>query len=313
MPYLPLNALRTFEAVASRLSFSKGAEALNVSPAAVSSQIRNLEDRLNQPLFHRQGRNISLTRAGERLLPGVQRGLAEFNKAMRELEQDRSEGILNVSMVPSFLQKWLTPRLADFYTALSSIDLRINADNAVVNFDESDFHAAIRFGPGKWPGLKASKLLDDWIVPVCSPDLLAEIGPIGSAGELKQYNLLVDDDELWDEWFEFEATGDRDEKRRWPLMNDSLSILGAAEQGHGIALTRWSLVAADLDAGRLVRPIPVVVKMDWAYYFVAPPHYFGIPKVSIFRAWMEESCLMFEKPLEKDVSPIPSSESLAKS
>jgi LysR family glycine cleavage system transcriptional activator len=297
MPYLPLNALRTFEAVASRLSFSKGAEALNVSPAAVSSQIRNLEDRLNQPLFHRQGRNISLTRAGERLLPGVQRGLAEFNKAMRELEQDRSEGILNVSMVPSFLQKWLTPRLADFYTALSSIDLRINADNAVVNFDESDFHAAIRFGPGKWPGLKASKLLDDWILPVCSPDLLAEIGPI----------------RLWGEWFEFEATGDRDEQRRWPLMNDSLSILGAAEQGHGIALTRWSLVAADLDAGRLVRPIPVVVKMDWAYYFVAPPHYFDIPKVSIFRAWMEESCLMFEKPLEKDVSAIPAADSSVRS
>ena len=115
MPTIPLNALRTFEAVASRLSFAKGAEALNVTPAAVSSQIRSLEQRLNQPLFHRQGRHITLTETGRKLLPGVQRGLAELRQAVQIVSQDRTEGVFNLSMMPTFLQKWLMPRLTEFY------------------------------------------------------------------------------------------------------------------------------------------------------------------------------------------------------
>jgi LysR family transcriptional regulator, glycine cleavage system transcriptional activator len=294
MSQIPLNALRTFEAVASRLSFTKGAQALNVSPAAVSSQIRALEERLNQPLFQRSGKVISLTEAGRKLLPGVQRGLSELRQAMRTLDQDLSDGVLNVSVVPTFLQKWIMPRLADFYRTESGIDLRINADSALVNFGESDFHAAIRFGAGSWPGLKATRLLDDWILPVCSPDLLKKIGPISSMDELQRHDLLFVDSEIWSAWFK--ALGESGRKRRWPLLNDSLSILMAAEQGQGIALSRWSLAARDIAAGRLVRPIPMVVKTDWSYYFVSPPHYFDIPKVFRFRKWMEDSCSQFEKP-----------------
>jgi LysR family glycine cleavage system transcriptional activator len=294
MSQLPLNALRTFEAVATRLSFSKGAEALHVSPAAVSSQIRALEERLRTPLFVRNGRTISLSEAGGRLLPGIQRGMGEIRKALKALDQDLAEGVLNVSMVPTFLQKWMMPRLADFYEGESQIDLRINADHTLVNFGESDFHAAIRFGPGSWAGLKAVKLLDDWILPVCSPKLLREIGPIESTEDLLQHSLLFVESEVWDAWFR--ALGEDRKNRRWPLLNDSLSILLAAEQGQGIALSRWSLVARDLAAGRLVRPIPKVVRTDWSYFFVSPPHYFDIPKVVFFREWMEESCQMFEKP-----------------
>lgn len=299
MAHVPLNALRTFEAVARRLSFSKGAEVLHVSPSAVSSQIRLLEERLKQPLFHRQGKQVTLTKAGLKLLPGVQRGLTELRQAMRLLEQDLSEGVLNISMVPTFLQKWMMPRLAEFYQVQSDIDLRINADSVLVNFDESDFHAAIRFGAGEWPRLKSVKLLDDWILPVCSPQLLEKIGPIRSAEELQQHNLLFVESEVWGSWFK--ALGESGQKRRWPLLNDSLSILMAAEQGQGIALSRWSLVARDIVAGRLVRPIPTVVKTDWSYYFVSPPQFFDIPKVVIFREWVEESCLMFGKPQAEDV------------
>ena len=296
MAQIPLNALRTFEAVANQLSFSKGAETLHVTPAAVSSQIRLLEERLNQPLFIRHGKQVSLTRAGQKLLPGVQRGLAELRKAMRSIEQDLSEGVLNVSMVPTFLQKWMMPRLSSFYESQSHIDLRINADNTLVNFEEADFHAAIRFGAGRWPGLKCVKLLDDWILPVCSPQLLEEIGPIRSIEELRQHDMLFVESEVWNNWFK--SLGESGENRRWPLLNDSLSILMAAEQGQGIALSRWSLVARDIQAGRLVRPIPRVVKTEWSYYFVSPPHLFDIPKVVVFRQWMEECCLMFEPPRE---------------
>ena len=296
MIHLPLNALRTFEAVASRLSFSKGAEALNVSPAAVSSQIRLLEDRIGQLLFHRQGRNITLTDAGNTLLPGVQRGLEELTQAMRSLDEHRARGVLNVSMVPSFLQKWLMPRLGDFYQTHDDIDLRINADSELVNFAETDFHAAIRFGRGDWQGLKAVKLLDDWTLPVCSPGYLEKIGPITAAAQLLDHTLLNREDKLWARLFK--APGEAAKRRYGPILNDSVAIITAAEQGQGVGLVRWSLIAAELDSGRLVRPLPMTIKSRFAYYFAAPPYYFDMPKVAEFRRWLEECCRAFAVPEE---------------
>ncbi|MGA9574726.1 MAG: LysR family transcriptional regulator, partial [Lysobacterales bacterium] len=167
MTTIPLNALRTFEAVANHMSFARGAEALHVTPAAVSTQIRALEQRLNQPLFHRHGHQISLTEAGSKLLPGVQRGLAELRQAVEVIGQEHLESVLNLSMMPSFLQKWLMPRLPEFYNANPQMDLRINVDNALVNFNQTDMNAAVRMGNGHWAGLKSVKLMDDWILPVC--------------------------------------------------------------------------------------------------------------------------------------------------
>ena len=299
MKIIPLNALRTFEAVASHLSFAQGAKALNVSPAAVSSQVRSLERRLNQPLFHRRGRQITLTETGRRLLPGVQRGLAELRQAVQSVTQDHSEGVLNVSMMPSFLQKWLMPRLAEFHSMHPQIDLRINADNATVNFEQTDFHAAIRFGAGAWAGLRAEKMLDDWILPVCSPRLVREAGPISSVEELQDHELLFVESEIWEPWFRLMGKK-RVHVNRRPLLNDSLSILMAAEQGQGIALSRWSLVARDIAAGRLVRAIDTVVPTDWSYYFVAPPHFYDLPKIGAFRDWIVGHCERFERP---DASP----------
>jgi LysR family glycine cleavage system transcriptional activator len=294
MPTIPLNALRTFEAVASRLSFTRGAEALNVSPAAVSSQIRALEQRLNQTLFLRHGRQVTLTEAGNKLLPGVQRGLAELRQAVEVVNQDSYEGVLNISMMPSFLQKWLMPRLVGFYSSEPDIDLRINADNANVDFDQSDMHAAVRFGAGKWPGLEILKLSDDWILPVCSQQLLDETGPVKSVADLQRRELLFVESEMWDPWFRVMGKSKRD--NRWSILNDSISVLMAAEQGEGIALSRWSLVARDIEAGRLVRPIDAVVKADWSTYFVAPPHYFDLPKVAAFREWLMDQFSRFALP-----------------
>ncbi len=294
MPSIPLNALRTFEAVASHMSFTRGAEALNVTPAAVSTQIRALEQRLNQPLFHRHGRQISLTEAGRKLLPGVQRGLAEMRQALEVISQDRLEGVLNLSMMPSFLQKWLMPRLPEFYSANPQIDLRINVDNALVDFSQTNMSAAVRLGGGQWAGLKSVKLMDDWILPVCSRRLLKKIGPIHSIEELQKHDLLFAPSSIWDPWFrEF---GESNRNSRWSLLNDSISILMAAEQGEGIALTRWSLASREIEARRLVRPIDTVVKADWSHYFVAPPHYFDLPKVAAFRDWLLDHSSRFEPP-----------------
>jgi LysR family glycine cleavage system transcriptional activator len=301
MSTTPLNALRTFEAVATRLSFAKGAEALNVTPAAVSSQIRMLEERLNQTLFHRHGRRIELTEAGRKLLPGVQRGLAELSRAVQAVSQDRQEGVLNVSMMPSILQKWLMPRLHGFYSVHKHIDLRINVDNDLVDFDQVDMHATVRLGPGKWPGVRSVKLMDDWILPVCSRGFLKQHGPFASVREMQQrFDLLFAPNNVWDPWFRKFGESTRDS--RWSLLNDSLSILMAAEQGDGIALTRWSLVSRDIRAGRLARPVDTVVKADWSHYFVAPPHYFELPKVAMFRDWLREQCDRFDPPAEPNAA-----------
>jgi LysR family glycine cleavage system transcriptional activator len=293
MPTLPLNALRTFEAVAARLSFARGAEALNVTPAAVSSQIRALEERLNQPLFHRQGRQVKLTAAGRKLLPGVQRGLAELRQAVQSVSQDRQEGVLNLTMMPSILQKWLMPRLHEFYSAHPQIDLRVNVDNDLVNFDQTDMHAAVRLGRGRWPGVKAVKLMDDWILPVCSRRMLEKMGPI-KPEELVEHDMLYTPSPVWDPWFR-EFGGSPPEDRR-AILNDSISILMAAEQGEAIALSRWSLVARDIGAGRLVPATGTVIKSEWSHYFVAPPHYFDLPKVATFRDWLMGHCGQFSAP-----------------
>jgi LysR family glycine cleavage system transcriptional activator len=293
---IPLNALRTFEAVATRLSFARGAEALNVTPAAVSSQIRALEDRLGQSLFHRQGRQVSLTEAGLKLLPGVQRGLADLRQAVEIVSQDSIEGALNVTMMPSFLQKWVMPRLATFHGSDNEIDLRVNVDNDLVDFDQSDMHAAIRLGPGKWRGTRSVKLMDDWILPVCSQEYLDRAGPFDSAEDLEGHDLLFTPSSIWNAWFR--KFGRSSSDRRWTVLNDSISILMAAEQGEGIALSRWSLVAREIGVGRLVRPVTTLVKADWSHYFVAPPHYFDLPKVAVFRDWLLDHCARFDPPVE---------------
>ena len=294
MPTIPLNALRTFEAVASHLSFARGAEALNVTPAAVSTQIRALEQRLNQPLFHRHGRQISLTEAGLKLLPGVQRGLAELRLAIEVISQDGLEGSLNLSMMPSFLQKWLMPRLPEFYSAYPDLDLMINVDNTLIDFNQTDMNAAVRLGDGDWAGLKSVKLMDDWILPVCSRRLLKKTGPINSMEDLQKHDLLFAPSDVWNPWFR--KFGKSSRNSRWSLLNDSISILMAAEQGEGIALTRWSLASREIEARRLVRPIDTVVKADWSHYFVAPPHYFDLPKVAAFRDWLLDHSSRFEPP-----------------
>ncbi len=294
MSSLPLNALRTFEAVARHLSFSKGARELSVSTAAVSSQVRTLEERLNQKLFHRKGRQISLTPAGRKLLPGVERGMRELRQAVQRLDEDRSSGVLNLSMMPGFLQKWLMPRLAGFQEAHGEIDLRISADDARVDFDTTDFHAAIRFGPGDWEGLVSEHLLEDWILPVCSPRYLERHGPLASPADLRHHDLLYVESDVWDAWFR--VHGEQGRQRRRRLLNDAVTILMAAEMGEGIALSRWSLVARDIGAGRLARPVRDVVKTDWSYWFTLPPHHRDMPKVQAFKTWLEDECERFDRP-----------------
>lgn len=299
---LPLNALRAFEAVAAHLSFTGAAQSLNVTTAAVSSHIKALEEFLETPLFVRHSRSVRLTPQGARLLPGVQRGMGELSRAVDQLRMDRSSGLLNISLLGSFLQKWLLPRLGDFYQKHPEVDLRFSASRELVDFMHTDFHAAVRYGSGSWPQLQAEKMLDDWVFPVTNPALFAKLGPISTLGDLNKYPLLHSASEPWVDWLR-RVGGDTTRVERGPILDDSASVLAAAEQGHGLVLARWSLVAGDLAAGRLVRPTDQSVRQHNSYYFVAPPHNFEVPKVIRFRDWLREVCSQFPPPEGERLEP----------
>ena len=179
---VPLNALRVFEAVASHLSFTAAARELGVTTAAVSAQIKSLEADIGVPLFRRHTRAVALTQEGSELLPGVRRGLDELRRAVERIRRERVGGMLNLSVPNEFLQRWLLPRLAEFTRQHPEIEVRFGPSRVALDFDRDDFHAAILYGPGAWPGLKTERLLDEWVFPVCSPALLARLGPIETLG-----------------------------------------------------------------------------------------------------------------------------------
>lgn len=281
---LPLNALRVFEAVATRLNFAEAAEALHVTPAAVSQQIRTLEDYLQTPLFRRSGRRVELTAEGADLLPRVRRGLDELESALQHVKRSREGGTLNVSMLSSFLQKWFAPRLGDLQLQLPQIELRIHSGRTPVDFARSDFHAAIRLGTGPYADLYSVRLLEEWLVPVATPALVAAHGLLHLDAELSRYPLLHGTDEPWSEFLSADSR-----KKIGPppaRIDDSVSIVSAALEGLGYALGRWSLVARDVAAGRLAVAGTFSRRFRSGYHFVCPESYVAMPKVAQFRDWL---------------------------
>ncbi len=296
---LPLNALRVFEAVAARLSFADAAEALHVTPAAVSMQIRTLEDYLQVPLFRRSGRKVELTAEGEELLPGIRRGLDELEAALNQLRKDRRGGQINISMLASFLQKWLLPRLPDLRSKHPDIELCIHTARENVDFSRSDFHAAIRLGDGSWKGVHSEKVMDEWLVVVASPALYAKYGPLGQSRipddlPLLRGTELERSDQPWIHWLEVGGAAPR--PVRGSVLDDSVSVITAAEQGLGYAMVRWSLAAEDLRAGRLKLASPTPLPYRWSYYFVCPKIYLAMPKVATFLEWLHSAGKAFPVP-----------------
>jgi LysR family glycine cleavage system transcriptional activator len=291
---LPLNALRVFEAVATRLNFSDAAEALHVTPAAVSQQIKALEDYLQTPLLLRNGRGVQLTLEGTRLLPGLRRGLDELETALQQIRQERESGTVNVTTLSSFLQKWLTPRLADLHARHPDIDFRIHASSEMVDFARTDFHAAIRLGAGTYPGLRSEKILDEYLVAVASPAVLAKYGAIPDAGDLARLPLLHGTEIDWNSWCE----GDVDclTRLRGAFLDDSAALLGATVEGLGYGILRWTLAAGELQAGRLVLASKQVLPYRFAYYFVCPEPYMTLPKVTALRDWLMGQAREFPPP-----------------
>jgi len=197
---LPLGALRVFEAVATRLSFSAAADALNVTPAAVSQQIKMLEDYLQVALFRRNGRRVEVTGEGLQLLPGVRSGLEDLQLALQQIKQNRRGGPLQISLLASFLQIWLLPRIRAFRRQYPDVLLRFHTSRELVDFSRAAIHVAIRFGRGDYPNLHVEKLLDDWLVPVAHPTLIKQFGLLDRDTDLDGLPLLDSDEEPWQIW-----------------------------------------------------------------------------------------------------------------
>jgi LysR family glycine cleavage system transcriptional activator len=293
---LPLNALRAFEAVATRLSFTEAAEALHVSPAAVSQHIKGLEDYLQVPLFTRQGRQVQLTAEGLELLPAVRRGLTDLSESLHQLRQHRSGGPLQVTLLSSFLAAWLLPRIRSFKRRAPDVAVRFHTSRQIVDFARSPVHVAIRMGNGQYTGLHSEKLMDDWLVPVASPELLRLHGPIGRGASLRDFPLLESNDEPWSSWSEA-GTDDRLTPSA-ATIDDSLGMLAAAEEGLGYALTRWSLVVRSLQKRQLKLAGSDYLPFGYAYYFVCPKPYLSLPKVVAFRDWLRDTAAAFPTPAE---------------
>ena len=292
---LPLSSLRVFVAVAEQLSFTRAANALGITAGAVSMQIRSLEEYLGATLLNRSGRVVQLTPEGARLLPRVRNGLEELERAIDEARSDRRTGPLMITTLASFLQQWLLPRLQNFNEKYPEIELRIHTSPQVVDFLRSDVQAAVRFGVGDWPQVHIEKVLDEWLVPVCSKALLAKHGPIRTRDDLKRIPLLHSLSEPWNAWPDIKHASE-DWGSGGSAFDDSVTVVRAAEAGQGFALVRWSLAYDSIREGRLVLASPRIVKAPRSYYFVCPPSYISMEKIAAFREWLFEQAAPAPQP-----------------
>lgn len=291
---LPLGSLRVFEAVAAHLSFSAAADALNVTPAAVSQQIKTLEAYIQVPLFRRSGRRVEITDEGLELLPAVRSGLEKLESALQQMKHHRRAGPLQITLLSSFLQIWLLPRLRSFRRKYPDIELRFHTSRDLVDFSRSTNHIAIRFGRGNYPNVHSEKLLDDWLVPVASPELIKQYGMLERGTSLSEYPLLESADEPWRVWAQVA------EEAAWhsrsPSIEDSVGLLTAAEEGLGYALARWTLVTRSLQKGSLKIAGTGAVPYSSAYHFVCPKSFLALPKVAQFREWIFAAAAAFPAP-----------------
>ena len=283
----PLNAVRAFEAAARHLSFTKAAEELNVTQAAVSHQVKALEERLQVPLFRRLNRGLVLTDAGGAYLKELEDILDRLEQATERLRASEATGILTVSTSTSFASKWLVPRLQRFRERRPDIDVRIDADDSLTDFRRDNVDIAIRYGRGVYPGLSSVKLLEDIVFPVCSPRLLEGPHPLREPSDLKHHTLLHDKDvvEDWRSWLRTAGVTDID-PARGPTFSHSAMLIEAAIAGQGVALGRRSMVVRDLREGRLVQPFSLSLEPEFSYWVVCPESAADKPKIAEFRAWL---------------------------
>jgi LysR family glycine cleavage system transcriptional activator len=287
----PLNALRAFEAAARHLNFSRAADELSVTPGAVSQQIQNLEDYVGASLFKRTPRGLLLTDAAQTALPSLREAFDRLAEAASLLTAAVDGRRLTLTAAPSFAAKWLVPRLGRFEEAHPQVDVWLSADMDLVDFGAGEVDLAIRYGAGPYPGLESVRLMNETVMPVMSPDLMAA-NPLYDPRDLARHVLLHDgspdaDDSCPDWLMWLAARGVKGvDGNRGPRFNQSSLVIEAAVGGRGVALAKRTLAQDDLDAGRLIVPMPITTSVDFAYYVVHPKAKGRLPQVKAFVNWI---------------------------
>ncbi|HEX6003471.1 MAG TPA: transcriptional regulator GcvA [Burkholderiales bacterium] len=302
----PLNALKAFEAAARHLSVKRAAAELNVTPAAVSHQIRTLEEYLGVQLFHRYNRALELTDAARACLPKLREGFDCLIKAVEVLRAQKGTGAFTVSAAPSFAARWLMPRLHRFFDAHPEVDVRVSArmrqvaeggkatvaERATIDAWLADSDIAVLYGRGDYPGFHVDKLLPLSVTPICSPRLIAGQSGLTRPEDLRNQMLLHDDtgdlydgESFWDVWLKAAGVNGIDSKRG-PHFSHAVLAFEAAIEGAGVLATMPVLAAADLHAARLITPFPLRVPLQSAYYLVCTDTAMTRPAVAAFREWL---------------------------
>jgi LysR family transcriptional regulator, glycine cleavage system transcriptional activator len=293
----PLNALRAFEAAARHLSLTKAALELNVTPGALSHQIRGLEIHLGVKLFERGTRSIALTPAGKALHPGLQAGFLQIRDALASLDRLGDPRVLVVSTPPGFTSKWLAPRLYRFSLAHPEIDVRVSSSIKNANFTTDGVEVAIRNLPveaAQEEALEVEKLIDLSLAPVCSPALVKKYGPFTSPQRLMGVPLIHDDSlsayasmPTWADWFA--AAGVTDVAvSRGLRFNSADHALDATIEGAGVLLATDALAYDDLRTGRLVMPFDLSLPSGRCYSFICLKRRREAANVQAFRGWLRE-------------------------
>lgn len=296
-----LNALKVVEVVARHRSIRRAAQELNVTPAAVSHQIKKLEDFLDVALFQRTGRNLSPTQAALSAMPMLQDGFQSLSAAVQQMRDSHARRVVKVLSAPSFAAKWLVPRLARFNALHGGIDIEVAASNDLIGAQvsaDSVFDAlkrrvadiAIPFSLGQFPGCAVAPLLPAALVPLCSPGLLQGRKPLRRPEDLRHHTLLHDDTDYaeghtWSDWFT--ALGLAVEGGGRELhFNQSALALEAAIEGQGVVLSLEPLAAAEIAAGRLVVPFAGALRLEHAYHLVSLPVEQPLPDLAAFSGWL---------------------------
>lgn len=295
----PLNALRAFEAAARHLSFSKAADELNVTPAAVSHQVKSLEEWAGGPLFRRLTREIRLTETGQAALPLLTDGLDRLTEGAERLRSEEETGVLTVTSAPTFAGKWLVPRLDRFNALYPDISIRVDASMSLLDFERDNVDCALRFGSGDYPGMHVERMFGEQTLPVCSPDLLASADPpITEPADLLRFRLLhvnwAGRNDFQPDWLSWFAAAGVELDRVPPGPTFTLESLAieAAIKGQGIVLVNTTITRDDVAGGRLAIPFDLSVETTFAYWFVCPERFVSRPKVAAFRDWVMEECVL---------------------
>lgn len=279
----PLAALRAFDAAARHLSFTKAGEELGMTQAAVSYQIKLLEERIGAPLFLRQARKVVLSEAGLRLAPGINQAFDLMRDSVATTRTG-ARSTITISTMQTFASNWLAYYIGSFQLAHPNIAVRLEASTALTDFSRGDVDVAIRSGRGEWPGLISHKLVPAVFTPMMTPELAAQVN---TPADLLNMALIGADDPWWQIWFE-EAGVDADLENRGPaLLLDSQVLVGSmALAGQGAAVLTPAFFTRELAEGRLVQPFDLVCSRGWAYWLVYPEARRNAPQIKAFREWI---------------------------